>query len=86
MSMGTVSMVYNQSATAVGVLIVRCMVVFEAMKQAVEVQQVRGDRRVSYGEAVREVQVQGHTGSRKRWVGASRPGITGQVGRDLIYS
>jgi hypothetical protein len=53
------------------------------MKMAVEVQQVRVERRVSYAEAVRVVQVQGDTGSRERWVGASRLGIMGQVGSDM---
>ena len=40
---------------------------------------------MSYTEAVRVVQVQRDTGSRERWVGASRPGIMGQVGGDMVY-
>ena len=48
-------------------------------------QQVRVERRVSYVEAVRAVQVQGNTGSRERWLGASRSGVTGQVGGDIVY-
>lgn len=38
---------------------------------------------MSYAEVVRVVQ--GDTGSRERCVGASRPGITGQVGGDIVY-
>ena len=46
---------------------------------------MRLERMVLYDDAVRVVQVQGDTGSRERWLGASRLGSTGQVGGDMGY-